>query len=93
MGYCHRPKIVRILTPADYYHYGGPTSGVSLYSGIHTECLNISYYPGLCKRPRIHFEFKLHLDLHAPSAMNLSLVDPFVLAQEYPDTLTEKLSM
>ncbi|KAJ5904600.1 hypothetical protein N7504_006983 [Penicillium tannophilum] len=24
--------------------------------------------------------------------MNLSLVDPFVLAQEYPDTLTEKLS-
>lgn len=25
--------------------------------------------------------------------MNLSLVDPFVLAQEYPDTLTEKLSM
>ena len=25
--------------------------------------------------------------------MNLSLVDPFVLAQDYPDTLTEKLSM
>lgn len=25
--------------------------------------------------------------------MNLSLIDPFVLAQEYPDTLTEKLSM
>lgn len=24
--------------------------------------------------------------------MNLSLVDPFVLAQDYPDTLTEKLS-
>ncbi|KAJ5936569.1 hypothetical protein N7466_003019 [Penicillium verhagenii] len=24
--------------------------------------------------------------------MNLSLIDPFVLAQEYPDTLTEKLS-
>lgn len=25
--------------------------------------------------------------------MNLSLVDPFVLAQDYPDTLTEKISM
>lgn len=25
--------------------------------------------------------------------MNLSLIDPFVLAQDYPDTLTEKLSM
>jgi hypothetical protein len=25
--------------------------------------------------------------------MNLSLVDPFVLAQDYPDTLTEKLRM
>jgi hypothetical protein len=24
--------------------------------------------------------------------MNLSLIDPFVLAQDYPDTLTEKLS-
>jgi COMPASS component SWD1 len=23
--------------------------------------------------------------------MNLSLIDPFVLAQDYPDTLTEKL--
>lgn len=26
-------------------------------------------------------------------AMNLSLIDPFVLAQEYPDTLTETLRM
>jgi hypothetical protein len=25
--------------------------------------------------------------------MNLSLIDPFVLAQDYPDTLTEKISM
>lgn len=25
--------------------------------------------------------------------MNLSLVDPFVLAQDYPDNLTEKLRM
>lgn len=25
--------------------------------------------------------------------MNLSLIDPFVLAQDYPETLTEKLSM
>ena len=25
--------------------------------------------------------------------MNLSLIDPFILAQDYPDTLTEKLSM
>lgn len=25
--------------------------------------------------------------------MNLSLIDPFVLAQDYPDTLTEKLRM
>lgn len=25
--------------------------------------------------------------------MNLSLVDPFVLAQDYPDTLTENISM
>lgn len=25
--------------------------------------------------------------------MNLSLIDPFVLAQDYPDTLSEKLSM
>lgn len=25
--------------------------------------------------------------------MNLSLIDPFVLAQEYPDTLTETLRM
>ena len=24
--------------------------------------------------------------------MNLTLIDPFVLAQDYPDTLTEKLS-
>lgn len=24
--------------------------------------------------------------------MNLSLIDPFVLAQDYPDTLTDKLS-
>lgn len=24
--------------------------------------------------------------------MNLSLIDPFVLAQDYPDTLSEKLS-
>lgn len=25
--------------------------------------------------------------------MNLSLIDPFILAQDYPDSLTEKLSM
>lgn len=28
-----------------------------------------------------------------PLIMNLALIDPFILAQDYPDTLTSKLSM